>query len=394
MKRYEYIIVGGGIVGVCAAYYLAQAGKQVLLIERRTLAPPTPYSSSGEAVKMFRTVYGNDPRLTQMTMAALDWWRRFENESGTELMVPAMWLIFDAENPEIQKNWPAYAMPPMSFARESVEVMRAAKLPFEWLSKEAILERFIKVADNPMFDCGLLDKSVQLLSAEKAVRAIGRLAQLAGAEIWEETTVEQVVRSDGRVRCIETSRESVEPVAAVIFAAGYMNAAFVPELRAKTRVTREQLVVVRPDNPDDYLPDRFPGTGHYVFPLHGDGVTKIFAGEDPNSKVVDPAATDLARLYAHGADDDYIADTRSIVGQWVPDIANAPIETTKTCFYTSTRNGRYLIDRRGNAVVVSACSGTGFKHGPISGLVASELAMGRDATWYLDEFRYENHVDW
>jgi hypothetical protein len=86
---------------------------------------------------------------------------------------------------------------------------------------------------------------------------VGTLAQSAGAEIWDHTPVEAVVRSGDRVERIETSRGEVTPRKAILFAAGYRNLVFSPELRAKTRVTREQMLIVRPDNPgqDDFRYD-------------------------------------------------------------------------------------------------------------------------------------------
>jgi sarcosine oxidase len=394
VTRADYVVIGGGVVGVCAAYHLARKGKQVLLIERSTLAPASPLSSSGEIVKMFRTAYGEDRKMTKFSLCALDWWRQFEREAEVTLFEPTAWLIFDAEQSATQARWPAYAMPPMGFAKASTAVMQAEGLAFDWLSRSEILERFPKVAPNELFDCALLDRTAGLLQAQKAVKAIGRLAQSAGAELWENTSVEQVVRSGDRVDVVHTSKGEVEPGTAILLTAGYMNLVFSPELRAKTRVTREQMVVVRPRDPDQYRPDSFPTTGHFVFPLHGDDTTKIFAGEDPDSKIVDPSSGDPAETYGHGADEDYIAKTRQTVRQWVPDIADAPIVSTRSCFYTSTRNGRYLIYRRGNAVTVSACSGTGFKHGPMTALVAAELAQGNEHEWYLDEFRYQRHSDW
>jgi D-amino-acid dehydrogenase len=43
----EVVILGGGVVGVCCAYYLAEAGCRVRLVERSSLASGSSYGNSG-----------------------------------------------------------------------------------------------------------------------------------------------------------------------------------------------------------------------------------------------------------------------------------------------------------------------------------------------------------
>jgi sarcosine oxidase len=49
-------------------------------------------------------------------------------------------------------------------------------------------------------------------------------------------------------------------------------------------------------------------------------------------------------------------------------------ERVETCFYTSTRDERFLLERRGRVVVGSACSGHGFKFAPVVGERLAALA--------------------
>ncbi len=45
-----------------------------------------------------------------------------------------------------------------------------------------------------------------------------------------------------------------------------------------------------------------------------------------------------------------------------------------TCFYTSTADERFILERRGRIVVGSACSGHGFKFAPVIGERLAALA--------------------
>ncbi|MFN3422488.1 MAG: FAD-dependent oxidoreductase, partial [Armatimonadota bacterium] len=43
MERGDALIIGGGIIGVCAAYYLAERGVKVTLIERDEICSGASY---------------------------------------------------------------------------------------------------------------------------------------------------------------------------------------------------------------------------------------------------------------------------------------------------------------------------------------------------------------
>ncbi|MCB0197294.1 MAG: FAD-binding oxidoreductase, partial [Anaerolineae bacterium] len=43
----EVLIIGGGIIGVCAAYFLARQGREVCLIERDEIGGSCSYGNAG-----------------------------------------------------------------------------------------------------------------------------------------------------------------------------------------------------------------------------------------------------------------------------------------------------------------------------------------------------------
>ncbi len=47
MKKEEILVIGGGVIGVCSAYYLAAAGKQVTLIEKDEICAGCSYGNAG-----------------------------------------------------------------------------------------------------------------------------------------------------------------------------------------------------------------------------------------------------------------------------------------------------------------------------------------------------------
>src|SRR5688500_19499741 len=46
-SQQDVVIIGGGVIGVCSAYYLAQKGLQVTLIEKGEIASGCSYGNGG-----------------------------------------------------------------------------------------------------------------------------------------------------------------------------------------------------------------------------------------------------------------------------------------------------------------------------------------------------------
>lgn len=385
----DFVVVGGGITGVCTAYHLARRGGGVLLIERDQLAPPSPRSSSGEHAKAFRCAYGRDRRMTRLCLESIQRWRQFEQETGCELLVPSGMVVFGADQPSTLRHWtnPDAAR----FALDSHATLDDEGLPHELLSKQELVSRYPQIADNDFYDHAILDRSAGFVHAQTAVREIGRLATSAGVTIWEDTTVLDCVRDGSRVERLITTRGDVVPAVAVVFAAGHMNGTLAPELRPKTKVTRQQVLYLEPADPAPFEPSRFPivvnvNQWRYVFPLHGPGIMKV-ADDDkfPKEKEIDPRQEDRT-----GADDWFRNDAREFLRTFVPDLAAANEVNSLTCRYTNTVNDNYLIYKHANTVVLSACSGHGFKNAPMTSLMAAGLADGRTESHHLTyEFGYE-----
>src|SRR5574339_1311147 len=52
-SQYDVAIVGGGVIGVCSAYSLAQKGLKVLLIEKGEIASGCSYGNAGLIVPSY-----------------------------------------------------------------------------------------------------------------------------------------------------------------------------------------------------------------------------------------------------------------------------------------------------------------------------------------------------
>ena len=57
-----------------------------------------------------------------------------------------------------------------------------------------------------------------------------------------------------------------------------------------------------------------------------------------------------------------------------PEVDPEPV-ATETCWYTTTANEQFILERRGRIVIGSPCSGHGFKFAPAIGRELASLAV-------------------
>ena len=107
---------------------------------------------------------------------------------------------------------------------------------------------------------------------------------------------------------------------------------------------------------------------HYGFPPFGPGL-KV-ARHYHRDEAVDPDDPDRAI----SSDDEALI--RAALVDYLP-AANGKLLDAKTCRYTMTPDGDFLIDRLPGApqvIVASPCSGHGFKFAPVIGEILADLA--------------------
>jgi len=81
----DVAVLGLGAMGSAALWRLASRGASVVGFER--FEPGHEFGSSHGASRIFRAAYFEDTRYVPLLVAALEWWRRLEQESARELLV-------------------------------------------------------------------------------------------------------------------------------------------------------------------------------------------------------------------------------------------------------------------------------------------------------------------
>jgi len=85
-----------------------------------------------------------------------------------------------------------------------------------------------------------------------------------------------------------------------------------------------------------------------------------------------------------------VEEVRTAVRRFIP-AADGRVLASVVCLYTNTPDEHFWIDRHpehSNVLVVSPCSGHGFKFAPVIGEIVADLVEGRKTGFDLGLFRW------
>jgi sarcosine oxidase len=367
MAAFDVVIVGLGAMGSASLYHLARRKLRVIGIER--FEPGHDRGSSHGETRIIRLGYFEHPSYVPLLRRAYRLWRELEAEASQRLLhITGI----------IEIGPPAGIV-----VAGTLAASRMHGLPHEVLDARETMRRFpaFRLPDDYV---AVLQADGGFLAAEIAVQSHLALARAAGAELHSNEMVRSIEPHGSGVR-ITTERTVIDAGTAVV-SAGSWTKQLLPDLPAPLRVTRQVMAWFAPSAPA--LFGRFPvfllesrhGI-HYGFPLLDNGM-KV-AKHYHRDQSVEPDASD----HKISAEDEAII--RAPLADHLPD-ANGPLLAAKTCLYTMTPDGDFLIDRlpgHPSIIVVSACSGHGFKFAGVVGEILADLVTAGSTAHDISRFR-------
>jgi sarcosine oxidase len=364
----DVAVIGLGAMGSAAAHYLTRAGARVIGLER--FEPGHERGSSHGRTRIIRLGYFEHPSYVPLVQRACALWRDLEDASGEELL--RVTGIVEIGPPDSE------------LVRGTLASSQQHDLPHEVLEASEVMRRYPAFAIPDDF-VGVVQPDGGFLDAERGVAAHTALAQSGGASLHYGERVQAIVPEGAGVR-VTTNRRTIATGAAIVSADAWIKA-LLPDLVVPIRVTRQALLWTQPKDPELFAAPRFPvfmiqshlGI-HYGFPLHSDGLKVAKHYHEDES--VDPERYDRT---VSPRDEELI---RAGIRLFLPE-ADGPTRAAKTCLYTMMPDGDFLIDCLPDApqiVIVSTCSGHGFKFAPAVGEIAAALALGRDVDQDISRF--------
>lgn len=247
------IVVGGGVVGVCSAYYLARRGLKVMLVERGDIAAGSSYGNAGLIVPSHSVPLAAPGVLQQGLRWMLDadspfyirprpsralvrWLLRFRRACTEDHVRRSLPLIRDLSRASLGLYRELAALPGLEFGfREDgvLAVFRTAvglehgRQEAAVLSAAGIAARVLDAADARTLEPALrsdIAGAVQFpddahLTPDRFVRGLARTAAGLGARLLTGTEVLGFTRRGRRVAGVETTRGDLT-AEQVVLAAG------------------------------------------------------------------------------------------------------------------------------------------------------------------------------
>lgn len=349
-------IVGGGISGLSAAWALTKRGHKVTLFEQGPI--PNPLSASADEHRIIRRAYGTADAYTFLMTEAFAAWGNLWRDIGAAHFAPTGVLAICQEpgdNADIHRE----GLDRTGFAYERFEPREAAKR-YPFLDAGSVRYAFLSREGGVLF--------CRRIARDLCVRL-----RAHGADLREQAPVQRIDVDTGRV---QTGSGEVVQADRIVVTAGAWTSNLVPEVAAS--ITPFRTAVAYLDPPADLRPvwERAPAIldvggpadGYVVPPVDG---TRLKVG---SGLVKRRSMPDVDRAPEPGEGE----RIRNLFSPPFARIEEYGVLEVSTCAYTFTADETFFATEQGRALVVSACSGHGYKFGAAVGRRIAEAIDSGD----------------
>lgn len=375
MTAYSHIVIGAGALGSAAAYRLAEAGaERVLVLEQHELGHAL--GSSGDHSRLIRGSY-HLPQYAALAHDMLRSWREIEARTGLPIYRRYGGLdLADASDPAALAQFERY--------RTSLKV---ARLEAEDLDAAALRRRYPQwriddaVRGFHQADAGLID-------IRRAVSAHLSLALAAGVEVRSGVRVLDVEAREGRVAARTDS--GVVEAGALVVAAGSWASELYERLGLSIPITlsEEQVSYVTSSRLADYAPERFPcwvwhgEATFYGFPVYGEAAVKL--AQDLGGREI------RSEERTHLGDDATAAPVRRFLEARLPGVDGPALKHLR-CVYDMPPDREFILDFVPGHPNIALVNGAGHagKFAALIGEIVAELLLEGGSSRDLSPFRLD-----
>lgn len=413
----DVVIIGGGIVGISTAWFLARQGVQVVVCEKGHVAG----EQSGRNWGWVRQ-QGRDTREMPMIIESLRIWRGLEAEIGEDVGFSEQGVLFAASNDKHIRQYTDWIKTAEEYGLDT-RLIDGAEL--------ATLVRGASVK----WQAALYTASDGRAEPHKATPAIARAAVRSGATVLTCCAVRGIETSGGQVSAVVTEHGLIR-TSKVLCAAGAWTSMFcrslgieVPQLKVRGTVARTAptLNVLDGNLFDDRLALRRRQDGGYTlangiifdFPItpalfrFGRKFLRAFLMDvesvqlsigrefkeewsTPKTWALDAVSPfEQTRVLNPAPNPRILQNLRRNLDDMFPQLADTPIVETWAGMIETTPDVVPVIDEAvlPGFYIATGFSGHGFGIGPGAGKAIAGLLSGRDVGIDLGAFRLSRFFD-
>ena len=378
----EVIVVGLGAMGSATCWQLAARGVSVMGLDQ--YAPPHPYGSTHGDSRITRLAIGEGAEYMPLVRRAHELWREIESQTDHRLLTQCGGLVL--------------SRPASPFYEHTGALARRFSIEHERLGNDDLRRRFPMFAVDEETEA-YYEPTAGYVRPEAAVTAQLQLAREHGARLALNERVREWTASPHGVSV--TTDAGVYAADQLVLCAGPWIGELFPESAEIVSVYRQLMYWFGIREGYERFRDMpvfvwdFGGERSDLVHLHGFYGFPALDGPGGGVKVGSESydAITIPDGAQHPADRSEIAAmSERYLRSRLPWLAAEPARTV-SCLYTCTRGNRFVIDRHPDhdaVVVVSPCSGHGFKHSPAIGEAVAGWVAGDEPGLDLSPFRLVN----
>jgi sarcosine oxidase len=362
------LIVGGGIAGLSTAWALTKGGHTVSLVEQGDI--PNPLGASGDHHRIIRRAYGKAAGYGRLIDEAYDAWEELWSDLGESHLDARGFMCVSREEGDE--------------AEQYLQGLEEGGYPFERFDAEQAAQRWPFLQPNG-FRYAFFSPEGGALHCRKIAAGLVRWLGARGANIYDSS---KVVSVDAAAGSVELEGGETMRADRIVVAAGAWVLKLFPQFAHSLATYRTALAYVEPPADLKSAWDAAPvildvggKTDGYMIPPSGGAGMKFGSGLHK----VPTSDADWNRMPVPGE------------GEAIRDLFQPPVARIKeylvtevvTCAYTFTANERFFAAEDGKCLVVSACSGHGYKFGASVGRRAAAAVISGDTEGFRRWLRAE-----
>lgn len=368
----EIVIVGGGIMGVSAAYHLVRRGvSRIVLLERESTFG---HGSTGRAAGGFRHQFSTDINI-QLSIKSIAMLDNFESEVGFQLDIRYCGYLFLLSTPA-----------EVEVFQRGVERQHANGVPTEVWTREQIAQR-VPLLNMEGIIAGTYYGRDGIASPADVVHGYAAAARRQGVQLMSGVTVTGIELKHGAVSAVLTSHGRIR-TPLVVNAAGPWSAtvAAMVGLDLPVKPERQQTLVT---TPIPQLPLDFPMVIEIKSRLN-------MMREGPGI-LTGMSMTGFPATFDQAIDPEWTLRHMDKAMERLPILESAGKLTEWAGLYEVTPDAHPIIGPLAAVpgfYALAGFSGHGFMHGPIAGLLLSEqIVDGRAHTLDITALRAERFAE-
>ena len=408
----DCVVIGGGIVGVCTAFWLAREGQKVVLLEKGVIGGEQSSRNWGWCRQQNR-----DARELPLATRSLQLWEQIGAEIGDSLGFKRSGLIYLSNDEAEIEGWAKWGR----FARgEGVDT--------RMMTSAEAAER--GAATGQSWKGGVWSPTDGIADPSRAAPLIAQAVETKGGHVVQNCAARGIERSAGRVSGVVTERGTIRTSSVVVaggaWAGSFMHqlGIFFPQASARSSIlsvapgaqglpdalhTAPVTVTRRSDGGYtlatsgranlDPTPGAILGMRHFL-PMFArrwrvlrPGGTQAWAAgfETRRRWALDrPTPMERVRILDPKPDQKVIAQTLERGRALMPALRKIPVQSTWGGYIDSTPDGVPVIDPDVGVpglVLAAGLSGHGFGIGPGVGHLVADMILGRTPITETAQYR-------